>query len=223
MNRSSDNKIVSMLLKHKVVAIVRGLTEQEILPAAEAVYRGGIRLLEITFAQDAPVSVEQTSRAIRSVGEHFPDMGVGAGTVMTEEQLRAAHSAGAEFILSPNTDIKLIQLTKELGMVSVPGALTPTEITTAWLAGADFVKVFPAGVFGSSYIKAIRGPIRHIPLMAVGGIDIENLSDYLAAGACCAGIGSNLIDPRLASAGDYDRMTQLAAEFVRAAQEGQNP
>lgn len=162
------HEIVDMIRKDKIIAIIRGLEKGNLAPVVEALVRGGIRLIEITFDQrGAP---EDTANAIRLVAQNYSgDVCVGAGTVMTTAQLAAAIAAGANYIISPNVNLEVIHETKRSGLVSIPGALTPSEIACAHENGADFVKVFPASAMGLEYIKAIRAPVSNIPLLAVGG------------------------------------------------------
>ena len=162
--------VAQLVQETKVVAIVRGL-DSGYEQLAQALYDGGIRAIEVTFNQKDPSTWVQTTGAIHAIRETMGEkMAVGAGTVTTVELVQLAFDAGAEFIVSPDTNEAVIRRTKKLGMVSMPGAMTPTEIRQAYAAGADFVKAFPAGTLGSAYIKAIRGPLNNIPLLAVGAV-----------------------------------------------------
>ena len=175
------------ILHHKIVAILRGCEPAHVLDIATALYKGGVRLLEITL--NSPGALE----AIAAVSLRFGDqMVVGAGTVLTEDEVRAAVGAGARFVLSPSLDLEVIRVTKALGAVSVPGAFTATEILTAWRGGADIVKVFPASV-GPSYFRDIRGPLPQIPLMPTGGVNLENIKDFKKTGVVAFGVGSALV------------------------------
>lgn len=206
--------------ERKIIAIVRGLAPEHMLKLAEALYNGGIDLMEITFSQARPETWRDTTQAISAVGEHMRGkMLAGAGTVVNLEQLDMARDAGAKYIISPNTAPELIRATKQYGLASFPGAVTPTEIEDAWAAGADVVKVFPADRLGPSYIRAIRAPLSHIPLMAVGGVNEKNCSDFLAAGCCGIGVGGNLVNREWIENGDWNRITALAAEFRKAVEE----
>jgi 2-dehydro-3-deoxyphosphogluconate aldolase/(4S)-4-hydroxy-2-oxoglutarate aldolase len=138
----------------------------------------------------------------------------GAGTVTTLEMLNLAREAGASFIVSPDFNPEIIKATVEAGMVSMPGAMTPTEILTAWRAGADFVKVFPTSTLGAAYIKGVRGPLNHIRLLAVGGVNDKNIAEFLAAGCVGAGIGGNLVNKTWIANGEWDKITALAKEYV---------
>ena len=141
-------------------------------------------------------------------------MCIGAGTVMTLEQADEAKRAGADFALAPDTNVNVIRHVVGLGMVSVPGAMTPSEIAAAYEAGAGIVKLFPAGDLGLDYVKAIRGPINHVPLMAVGGVDLDNVRKFLDNGFTSVGIGSNIVRNDLIEAGEFQKITELANAYV---------
>ncbi len=208
---------VEWVKERKIIAIVRGLKTEYMLGLAEALYEGGIDLMEVTFNQAKPESWKDTAAAIKAVGEHMQGkMLVGAGTVITEEQLDMARDAGARYIITPNTNTALIRKVKEYGLASFPGAFTPTEIEAAYEAGADAVKLFPAGNLGASYIKAVKAPLSHIPLMAVGGVNEKNAADFIAAGCCGIGVGGNLVNKDWIEAGEWNKITALAAEFRKA-------
>lgn len=202
-----------------IIAICRKLYGDELLYLAEALYRGGIRSLEVTYDQSSPRHMEQTPTAIRSLVEHFPEMTIGAGTVLTPEQVIATCDAGGSFIVSPNTDLLVIQHTKSSGMCSIPGAATPSEIVSAYTAGADLVKLFPAASLGCQYVRDICSPLSHIPLLATGGIDLANFGDFLRAGCCGAGIGGTLCNRHLIQNKEWQALTQLASQFCTIYQE----
>ncbi len=208
-------KIQEQIQSEHLIVIVRGVKEEQLIPLAEAMYAGGVRLLEITYSADGRVSDEETAKNIRALCKHFGDrMPIGAGTVLTERQVELTAEAGGKFIISPNTNEAVIRKTHAKGLVSIPAAYTPTEIERAYELGADFVKLFPVTALGSSYIKAVRGPLSHIPLLAVGGVDLSNLADYAKAGVCGFGIGGNIIDKKLLEKGDYEGITALANRYV---------
>jgi 2-dehydro-3-deoxyphosphogluconate aldolase/(4S)-4-hydroxy-2-oxoglutarate aldolase len=206
---------VERICEHKIVAIARRVPMDRIIETSEALHEGGIRLMEITFDQADPECLRLTPHMIKSLTARFPDMLIGAGTVMTREQARAAADAGARFALAPNIDPDVIDETLKQNMVSIPGALTPTEVAHAFKLGAAMVKLFPAGDLGTGYLKAIRGPLPHIPLMAVGGVDLTNLADFFKAGAKAAGIGSNVVNNKLIGEGRYDELAELAKAYVK--------
>lgn len=210
--------LMEKIKNEKLIAIVRGVEPEQCLKVADALYEGGFRLMEITFNQAEPNSWENTAEAIRAVGEKYVGrMEVGAGTVISLAQLKLAHAAGAKFMVSPDADPDIIKSTKELGMVSVPGAFTPTEIKAAYAAGADIIKLFPVAQLGPAYVKAIRAPLNHIPMMAVGGINADNLKSYLEQGLCGAGIGGNLVNKNWIRDGEFHKITELAANLVSIA------
>lgn len=210
-------KVIQSVLKEKLVVIVRGVESEKLLPLAKAMYDGGIRLLEITYSANGSVSDEQTAENIRMLSEAMKDkMYIGAGTVLNEKQVELTAKAGGKFIISPDTCADVINKTKELCLVSMPGAVTPSEIQSAHKAGADFVKLFPATNLGPDYIKAVLAPLSHIKLLAVGGIDCNNMPDYMKAGACGFGIGSNIIDKKALKEENYAAITELARRYVSA-------
>ncbi len=196
-----------------VIVVVRAQKQhaEGILPGAEAVMKVGCKAIEITFSVPDAVSV------IRRVDEAFGnDILLGAGTVMTPADAVAAVNAGARYLVAPNTNPEVIGMAKRLGVPVFPGALSPSEVVDAWNAGADAVKIFPASIFGPAYIKALRGPLPHIPLVPTGGISAQNAGDYIKAGAFALGAGSNLFDPLLLAEKRYDEMTARAREFCEA-------
>lgn len=211
-------KVIQNVLDKKIIAIIRGMEPEICLKLAEAFYAGGINMIEVTFNQAKPDEFCKTVEAIRSIREKFQDrVLVGAGTVITMEQLQMAADAGAQYIISPSVDVEIIKKTVELGLVSMPGALTPSEIVTAYNAGASFVKVFPIGDLGSAYLKALKAPLSHIPLLAVGGVNPDNIAEFMKAGAVGAGVGGNLTNKNWIAAGQYDKITEVAAALVKNA------
>lgn len=212
--------IVSAIYEQKIIAIVRGVDTALCMQVAQALYAGGIRLMEITYDQNDPHSWERTAQTIGALCDAFAGkMYIGAGTVTTVDLVELTARHGGRFILSPDVDPEVIRRTRELGLVSIPGALTPTEILTAHKAGAHFVKLFPAGVMGIDYLKAVRAPISHVPLLVVGNLDAEAMTQYLKAGAAGAGIGGQLVNAAWVEAGDFERITRSAREFVAAVQQ----
>lgn len=213
-------QIIQQVEKHKVIAIIRGIEPDKSLKTAQALYDGGIRMLEVTFDQKDVSRQSVTADIIREISEHFQNkIFVGAGTVTTPELVELAAKAGAQFIISPNTSKAVIEKTRELGLVSMPGALTPTEVFDAHVWGADYVKLFPVGSLGAEYVKAIKAPLSHIKLLAVGGVNPDNITKFLDAGCCGAGIGGNLVNKKWIDAGEYEKITETARELVAAVQE----
>lgn len=206
---------IQRVLDEKIIVIVRGVERDKLIPLAEAMYEGGIRLLEITYSADKSVSDEETADRIKMLAEHFADrMYIGAGTVLTSYQVELTKKAGGRFIISPDCFEDVIKKTTELEMVSMPGALTPTEAQSAARAGADFVKLFPISDLGPAYFKAIKAPLSHIKFLAVGGVNEDNIQEYLDAGVCGFGLGSNIINKKMIAENDYTGITELAKKYV---------
>ncbi|UOR11519.1 bifunctional 4-hydroxy-2-oxoglutarate aldolase/2-dehydro-3-deoxy-phosphogluconate aldolase [Halobacillus amylolyticus] len=203
---------LQQMMEHKLVAVIRGAEGEDVLSIARALHEGGVYMLEITA--DTP----EVDGLIKKVKDEFGyQMIVGAGTVLDPETARAAIMAGADFIFSPTVNSETIRLTKRYGVVSIPGALTPTEILTAYEQGADLIKVFPAGTVGPSYMKDIHGPLPHIPLMPTGGVDLSNVREYFEKGAVAAGLGSALVNTKQPiNAGTLKGITDRAQQFVEA-------
>ena len=210
-------KVIAEIIKGKLIAIVRGMAEDQIVPIAKAIRAGGITMLEVTFNQADPGSFAATARAISAIRKTFGDAGyAGAGTVLTIQQLEMAAEAGAQYIISPDANPEIIMKTREIGLVSIPGAMTPSECAAAHNTGADFVKLFPLGNLGAGYLKAIRAPLSHIKFLGVGGISEKNVGEYLAAGAVGFGVGGNLVNKEWISEGRFDLITELAVKYVEA-------
>jgi len=210
-------KIIEAVNNEKIIVIVRGVEKDDLIPLAEAMYAGGIRLIEITFDASGKTSDGETASRIAMLKEHFGDrMHIGAGTVLTTEQVVLTRAAGGEFIISPNVKREVIEKTRELSLVSMPGAFSPSEIVDAYDLGADFVKLFPITELGVGYVKAVRAPLCHIPMLAVGGVDLDNISDYLKIGVCGFGLGSNIVNKKMIANGDWDAITALAQKYVAA-------
>lgn len=208
--------IINNVYEHKIIAIVRGMEPEYCVKLAEALYAGGINMIEVTFNQRSTDHFAATTKAIQAISEALSGkVLVGAGTVLTKEQVDLAKAAGAQYMISPSVDEEVIRYTREQGLVSMPGAMTPSEAVTAYKAGADFVKVFPVGNLGSSFIKAIKAPLSHIPFLAVGGVNEKNVAEFLKAGAVGVGVGGNLVNAQWIKAGEYDKITALAEEFVK--------
>lgn len=211
------NQLTELIREEKIIAILRGVPSDKMEPVISSLYRGGIRLLEITFDQKSELRHQNTGDAIRLAKSLYPDMHIGAGTVMSKEDVLAAYHAGAEFILAPNVNKKVIKTAVKLDMTAIPGAMTPSEIAAAYDYGAAVVKLFPAGNLGLSYVKAVTAPISHVPMIAVGGIDLQNLRNYLNAGLLGAGIGSSLTDKKMINENNWDALADLARQYVEAA------
>ncbi|MGK6350985.1 bifunctional 4-hydroxy-2-oxoglutarate aldolase/2-dehydro-3-deoxy-phosphogluconate aldolase [Parapedobacter sp. DT-150] len=201
---------LTKITEHQIVAIIRGLNPKNMLEVAEALYAGGIRIIEITLNSEEPLA------AIRQLADTLGDrMVIGAGTVLDAEMAEAAVSAGAKFVLSPIIAVDVIKKAKDLGVVSIPGAFTATEIYMAYKSGADIVKVFPAT--SPAYIKDIAGPLPQVPLLPTGGITPQNIMEFKRAGAVGFGIGSALVDAKQPITAAYlEQITTKAQQFVAA-------
>ena len=210
-------QVLARIQEEKLVAILRGVPMDRIDGVVGALVRGGVRILEFTFDHAEPDCVKANAEKIRRTVEKFGDQVlVGCGTTLTIEEVEAAHDAGACLVISPNVDMAVIRRTKQLDMVSMPGALTPTEIVAAYDMGADIVKLFPAGELGLGYIKAVRGPLKHIPMSAVGGVKPENVGEYLDAGVCGFGVGGPLVLSAAVKSGDDAAIEERAKAFTDA-------
>ncbi len=196
----------------RIVAIFRGVGLQQALDAAAVFVEAGIKAIEVTY------NTPDVARIITSISEKYGEqLAIGAGTVMTVEEVESAKRAGASFILSPDCNPEIIKATKDAGLFSVPGAFTASEIVQAHRAGADMVKLFPVGRLGPGYLKDLLGPLDHIKFMAVGGIDLTNTKDFLDAGAKAVGIGSGLVNIKLIESRDFRQLKKLAIDFVENA------
>ncbi len=212
------NEIEKIVREKRIIAIVRGQTPDVCLHLAEAFAKGGIGLVEVTFNQREPETWQQTAEAIQAIRTRFAGaVRVGAGTVLAEEQLKICAGAGGEYMITPNVNAALIRKCVEMGLVAMPGALTPSEAVVAWEAGAQFVKLFPAGTLGTGYVKAVRAPLSHIPFLAVGGISPENVADFMRAGCVGAGVGGNLTNKEWIAEGAWDKITAVARELMQNA------
>lgn len=208
-------QVIQTVEKEKIIVIVRGVEREKLLPLAEAMYQGGIRLLEITYSANGKVTDEETAENIRMLSEAFEGkMYIGAGTVLTEKQVELTAKAGGKFIISPDTCTQVIEKTRALGLVSMPGALTPSEMQTAHRHGADFIKIFPITSLGASYVKAVKAPLSHLKMLAVGGVDENNIAEYVKAGINGFGLGSNIIDKKKIAENDWAGITRLAERYV---------
>ncbi len=213
-----DKNLIQVILEHKVIAIARKIQPDDAVKLAEALYAGGLRIMEFPFDMENPDS-DMADRCIQAVCSGMGDkMYVGCGTATSLPFVERAHRAGAQFIISANVNVDVIRRTKELGLISMPGAFTASEAVTAWEAGADFVKIFPAGNVGFPYIKALFGPFGHIRYLAVGGVDEKNTADFLKNGCVGVGVGGKLVNLEAVKAGRLDEITALAQKYVEAAQ-----
>lgn len=215
-----SQETLNFINEKRICAIVRGVASANIQRVGEALIAGGINLVEVTFDQNSQRESEDRLKSMEILSKEFKgELLVGAGTVMSVENVIQAKESGAKFILAPNVNRAVIEKAVQENLVAIPGAMTPSEIADAYQFGANIVKLFPAGYLGASYVKAVRGPINHIPLMAVGGVDKENMGDLFKSGCSSFGIGSNLVNAKKVEQGDFDYITETAREYVRVIQQ----
>ncbi len=208
--------IVRLIGQCGVVAVVRADSPAEAVGATRALLKGGVRGIEITFT--VPGAAEAIAEIAREAekGNLDDEPLLGAGTVMSREQAREALEAGAQFLVSPCLVPEVIEAAKTAGVAMLPGALTPTEIWTAYQMGGDIIKVFPAARFGPAYFKDIKAPLPHIPLLPTGGVDAQNAGEWIAAGAVALGAGGKLVDKTAIKNGDWETLTVRARELMAA-------
>jgi 2-dehydro-3-deoxyphosphogluconate aldolase/(4S)-4-hydroxy-2-oxoglutarate aldolase len=212
MNREEVKKRITDI---GVLPVVRASSSHEAKLAVEAVCAGGIPVVEITMT--VPGAVEIIRELSKSRGA---DVLIGAGTVLDAAAARQCLDAGAQFIVSPGLDLPTLELVLKEGKVMMPGALSPTEVITAWKAGADFVKVYPCGnVGGAKYIKALKGPLPQIPLLPTGGVNLETAADFILAGSEALGVGGELVQPAALKAGKPEAIIEAARKFVEIVQQ----
>lgn len=212
VTNTSTMTILSQILHHKIIAIIRGVHPTDLLNVVSALQEGGIMVVEVTL------NSADALRGIKNISKNFKGkMLVGAGTVLDAASAKEAIDAGAQFIISPCFDEATIRATRKQGSLSIPGAYTPTEIVNAYKAGGDIIKVFPAS--NPQYIKDIRGPLSHIPLMPTGGITPENILSFQDAGGVAFGVGSSLVNVKQTITREsLQHLTQTASRFVEAIQ-----
>lgn len=205
-------EILAFITEIGIVPVVRTPSAESAIKSIEAIYRGGVRAAEITM------TVPGALKALEKLADQFGDkLVLGAGTVLDPETARVCMLAGAQFFVTPALKLSTIEMAKRYSKVICPGALTPTEVLTAWEAGADVVKVFPANaVGGPKYIKALKGPLPHIEMIPTGGVNLETAGEFLKAGACAVAVGGELVDAKLIKEGRYDEMEARARQYLHA-------
>ena len=191
-----------------IVAVVRSTESAPLVDVCRALVDGGIDVAEITFTVPDALDVLKATR--KALGDRIL---LGAGTVLDAETARAAFLAGAEYLVSPTLDLDVIRMARRYGKLVMPGCFTPSEALQAWQAGADIIKVFPAELLGPGFFKAMRGPLPQIRLMPTGGVDLKTAHSFLEAGACCLGLGSQLIDPKAVAARQFDTISETARKY----------
>jgi 2-dehydro-3-deoxyphosphogluconate aldolase/(4S)-4-hydroxy-2-oxoglutarate aldolase len=210
-------QLLQDIIDSGVVAIVRLSSSESLLRVADAIAEGGVRHIEFTMT--TPKALDTLEEVTSRYGE---DVVFGAGTVLDPETARAAILAGARFVVAPNLNPEMIELCNRYSVVSMPGGLTPTEVMQAWDVGADVVKIFPASTFGPSYIKALLAPLPQVKLAPVGGVSMDNVTEYIKMGACCVGVGSSLVNSRLIEGGEWAALTERARGLIEGVQAGRS-
>jgi 2-dehydro-3-deoxyphosphogluconate aldolase/(4S)-4-hydroxy-2-oxoglutarate aldolase len=213
----SKESQLERVLDAGIVAVVRAPDGRQLVEVARALADGGVNVIEITMS--VPNALEVLRQVGQALGERIL---LGAGTVLDPETARAVLLAGAEYIVTPTLNLEVIRLCQRYDKLVLPGAFTPTEILTAWEDGADIVKVFPAEVVGPAFFKAVRGPLPQVRLMPTGGVDLNTAADFLKAGACCLGIGSQLVEPKAVAERNFDRIRDLARQYVAIVKKTRN-
>jgi 2-dehydro-3-deoxyphosphogluconate aldolase/(4S)-4-hydroxy-2-oxoglutarate aldolase len=205
----SRDTTLKRILDGGIVAVVRAESGESLLKVVQALADGGVTAAEITFTVPDAIDV------IRQVRKEIGDAVVlGAGTVLDAETARVALLAGAEYIVAPTLNLEVIRLCRRYDKAVMPGVFTPTEVLTAWEAGADIVKIFPADVGGPAYLKALRAPLPQVQMMPTGGVDLNTAESFLKAGACCLGVGGSLVEAKAVAAGDFARIGDLARQYA---------
>jgi 2-dehydro-3-deoxyphosphogluconate aldolase/(4S)-4-hydroxy-2-oxoglutarate aldolase len=211
----TNEQVRQRILEVGIVPVVRASTGAQAMRAAEAVRAGGIPVVELTMT--VPGAVEVIAQLVKSMGE---DVLVGAGTVLDVEAAKRCMDAGAQFLVSPGFDLATVQFAQQAGILIMAGALTPTEVITAWKAGSDLVKIFPCGtVGGAKYIKALKAPLPQVPMVPTGGVNLETAADFLRAGAAALGVGGELIAASALKSGNLKAITESARQFIEIVQQ----
>lgn len=208
-------EILGRIRESGIIAIMRANSSDQLMAAADAILEGGVNAIEVTMT--TPGALEVIRQAREKYGQ---EVIFGVGSVIDAETARAAILAGAQFVVGPTLDLGVIQLCRRYSVPVVPGAFTPTEILTAWEAGADLVKVFPASFFGPAYLKAVKAPLPQVKLVPVGGVDLDNAAEFIRMGAEVLGVGSSLISQKLLDQGGLDEISARARRFREEVRKG---
>jgi 2-dehydro-3-deoxyphosphogluconate aldolase/(4S)-4-hydroxy-2-oxoglutarate aldolase len=209
------NQIAARITEIGIIPVIRASSAQLAIRAADAVCAGGITVIELTMT--VPGAIDVIAQLVKSLGS---EVLIGAGTVLDSQTAQRCIDAGAEFVVSPGFDLETVRTVKAAGKLMMAGALTPTEVITAWRAGSDFVKVFPCGnVGGAKYIKALKAPLPDVPLVPTGGVNLETAADFIRAGAAALGIGGELVLPSALSSGNSGEITEAARKYIAIVRE----
>lgn len=214
---TSKNDISDSIREIGIVAIMRAKSSEQLLAAADAVLAGGVNAIEVTMT--TPGALRVIEKATTKYGD---EVIFGVGSVLDPETARAAILAGAQFVVCPTLNLKTIEICKRYSVLVVPGAYTPTEVLTAWEAGADMVKIFPASVGGPAYIKAVKAPLPQVKLVPVGGVNLQTTADFIRAGSEVVGVGSSLINQKLLEAKEFETISENARRYREEVQKGRS-
>lgn len=202
--------VLNSLRNLGLVPVLRAESEQQALALADAIAKGGVTTMEVTM------TVPGAIRVMRKLAEARPDLLIGAGTVLDPETARIAMLEGAQYVVSPALNVKTIDMCHRYGVAVLPGALTPTEVITAWEAGADVVKIFPASAMGGAkYLKGLKAPLPQVEMIPTGGVSQTTAREFLEAGAFALGVGADLVDPKMISKGTPEVITENAAKYLQ--------
>ena len=212
MNKSEK---LDLIRETGIVAIMRAKSSDQLIAAADAIKAGGVRVIEVTMTTPGALNVIEAAK-----GKYGQQVLFGAGSVLDPETARAAILAGADFIVAPTLNLDMVALCNRYSIPVMPGCYTPTEALTAWEAGADMIKLFPASVGGADFVKAILAPLPHLEIVPVGGVNLDTAADFIRKGAAALGVGSSLVNQGLLDAGDLDELTRRAEAFIAEVHKG---
>lgn len=207
----SRTEIVNSLIEAKAIAVIRLSDSSKLIKVAEAIYKGGVSGIEITMT--VPDAINVIKAAVREIGSY---MNIGVGSVLNAVTAQQAIDAGAKYVVSPIFKKEIIETAHKNSIPAIPGAFTPTEIQTAFEAGADVIKIFPADVVGMAFFKGVLAPMPHLRLMPTGGVTLINAGDWIKAGACAVGVGSALLDKKAIESGDYKTLANNALMLMES-------
>jgi len=208
-------EILDIIRETGVIAIMRAQSSEQLIAAADAIKKGGVRAIEVTMTTPGALGVIETAKA-----RYGSDVMFGAGSVLDAETARATILAGADFVVSPTLNLELIKLCNRYSIPVAPGCYSPTEVLTGWQAGADFIKLFPASFGGPSLVKAILAPLPQVRIIPVGGVNLDTAADFIQKGAAALGVGSSLVNNKLLESGDMDELTRRAEAFIEQVKKG---
>lgn len=209
------NDVVQQIEECGIIAVIRLSDTKKLTDLIAALLKGGVKAMEITMT--TPDAIDVIKTVAKEISSEFI---LGVGTVLDPETARAAILAGAQFVVSPVLNLKVINMAHRYDKAVFPGAFTPTEILTAWENGADIVKVFPATALGPKFFKDIHGPLPQVKLTPTGGVSLENAADFIKAGACCLGVGTDLLDKKMIANSEWDKLAERASLFIKEIKKG---